>query len=324
LTIGGCGAFVLGYSETIREEAPPLPAPLEADYRQVAAERGIEWELLAAWDGAANGFQLPVPSQSAILADLVGQELEKRRKLAEQLCEQHPSDPAYCPPPSPVLEPEEMDQLAQTAYRHWHALVRQHIGEHADWIAAHRPELDADLEAALRSVLDDEKAAMAAELHDGYVLLGDLDQIDDHTVELPADGPPADWQPVDGFAWPAEGPLTSRFGMRVSPIDGKRRLHAGIDLGVATGTPVRASKDGTVVRAEWDDVFGNVVVLDNGGEYQTLYAHNSQLAVHVGEAVRQGQVISYSGTTGWSTGPHLHFEIHYHGAPVDPLLLLGR
>jgi murein DD-endopeptidase MepM/ murein hydrolase activator NlpD len=176
----------------------------------------------------------------------------------------------------------------------------------------------------LATVLGKEKAAMAVELHDGYVLLADLDQTDDHTTEPPAEGPPSDWKPIDGFAWPAEGPLTSRYGMRVSPIDGKWRLHAGIDLGVGTGTPVRASKAGTVVRAGWDEVFGNVVVLDNGGGYQTLYAHNSRLVVLVGDEVGQGQVISYSGTTGWSTGPHLHFEIHYRGAPVDPLLMLGR
>lgn len=143
----------------------------------------------------------------------------------------------------------------------------------------------------------------------------------DHVGISPVD-PPADWVPVDGFAWPAEGPITSRFGMRVSPIDGVNRLHAGIDLGVSYGVPIRASKAGTVRTAGWSDVYGWVVVVDHGDGYTTLYAHNSELLVRVQDQVQQGQVVSRAGSTGWSTGTHLHFETHFRGTPIDPLLLL--
>jgi hypothetical protein len=321
---GGCGALVLGFASYTKEEAPQPPPQLEADYRQVALEWGVDWELLAAWDGAENRFQLPVRPQQEIYEELVDGALEQERENAERLCQQNPGNPAFCPPPEPTLDPEERDQLAEMAYREWHGLVRRHIDGHASWVDEHRAEVDADPEGALRSVLAAERASLAVELYDGYVLLMGLDQIDDHVVEVPVSGPPPDWAPVDGFAWPAVGPITSRFGMRVSPIDGELRLHAGIDLGLESATPAQASKTGTVVRAEWDDVYGNVVVVDHGDGYRTLYAHNSWLVVSVGSTVTQGQVLGYSGSTGWSTGPHLHFEIHYHGSPVDPLLLLGR
>lgn len=143
----------------------------------------------------------------------------------------------------------------------------------------------------------------------------------DHMLPIMPVEPPPNWRPVDGFAWPAAGSLTSTFGMRTSPIDGQRRLHAGIDLGVAYSTPVRASKAGEVAVAEWSDVYGWYVVVDHGN-YSTLYAHNSKLAVKVRDRVEQGQLVALSGSTGWSTGPHLHFEIHFEGAPIDPLLLL--
>lgn len=110
----------------------------------------------------------------------------------------------------------------------------------------------------------------------------------------------------------------------MSPIDGVERLHAGIDLGVSTGTPIRASRAGTVTVASWSDVYGLMVVGDHGDGYQTLYAHGSALGVSAGQQVEQGQVVLLSGSTGWSTAPHLHFEVHYRGAPVDPLLLLSQ
>jgi len=315
VSVGGCGALVLGYATSVKEQGPQPSPELEADYRQVAHERGLDWALLAAWDGAENGFALPVPSQQEVYEDLVERELARKREHAERLCKSHPGDPLFCPPPEPGLDPEERDQLAQAAYRKWHRLVREHIGRHADWVSAHD-----DAVSELVGLL----GPQVAELYDGYLLLEQFDQVDDHLHDVVDAEPPANWQPVDGFAWPAVGPITSRYGMRTSPIDGQRRLHAGIDLGVGTGTAVRASKAGTVTRAENDSVFGLVVVVDHGDGYSTLYAHSSRLEVREGEPVRQGQLLSESGTTGWSTGPHLHFEIHWQGAPVDPLLLLGR
>jgi murein DD-endopeptidase MepM/ murein hydrolase activator NlpD len=119
-----------------------------------------------------------------------------------------------------------------------------------------------------------------------------------------------------GLIWPVDGPVTSGFGMRWG------RMHTGIDIAVPTGTPVHASAAGTVVYAGWMSGYGFLVAIDHGGGLATAYAHNSSLLVKVGEHVTQGQVISLSGSTGHSTGPHVHFEVRINGVPVDPLLYL--
>jgi murein DD-endopeptidase MepM/ murein hydrolase activator NlpD len=123
-----------------------------------------------------------------------------------------------------------------------------------------------------------------------------------------------------GFIWPAEGTLTSLYGSR-GPVmgGGSARFHAGIDISVAGGTPILAAQEGTVVFAGYNGAYGRVIKLDHQNGYTTLYAHNSRILVHVGQSVRAGQVICLSGNTGRSTGPHLHFEVHKDGWPVDPL-----
>jgi murein DD-endopeptidase MepM/ murein hydrolase activator NlpD len=119
-----------------------------------------------------------------------------------------------------------------------------------------------------------------------------------------------------GLIWPVSGPLTSPFGMRWG------RLHPGIDIGVPIGTPIHAAKAGTVIYASWMSGYGNFVIIDHGGGFSTAYAHQSRLAVTVGQQVAQGQVIGYSGDTGESTGPHLHFETRVNGVPENPLNFL--
>jgi murein DD-endopeptidase MepM/ murein hydrolase activator NlpD len=126
-----------------------------------------------------------------------------------------------------------------------------------------------------------------------------------------------------GFSWPVQGLLTSPFGERDHVMGGGgTRFHAGIDLSVPTGTPIQASKDGIVVFAGDNGAYGKAVKLDHPHGYSTLYAHNSRVLVHVGQRVKAGQVICLSGSTGRSTGPHLHFEMHKNGLPVDPLAYL--
>jgi murein DD-endopeptidase MepM/ murein hydrolase activator NlpD len=115
-----------------------------------------------------------------------------------------------------------------------------------------------------------------------------------------------------GFIWPVHGVVTSGFGWRWG------RLHAGIDIAVASGTPVVAAASGTVVIAGWLGGYGNLVVVDHGNGIATAYGHNSAVTVGYGEYVVQGQLIAYSGSTGHSTGPHVHFEVRIGGAPVDP------
>jgi murein DD-endopeptidase MepM/ murein hydrolase activator NlpD len=120
-----------------------------------------------------------------------------------------------------------------------------------------------------------------------------------------------------GFMWPVSGPVTSPFGWRWG------RMHQGIDIAVPTGTPVVASNSGRVIYAGWMGGYGNLVVVDHGGGVATAYGHNSSIAAGNGQSVGQGQVIAYAGSTGNSTGPHVHFEVRVNGSPVDPLGYLG-
>lgn len=122
--------------------------------------------------------------------------------------------------------------------------------------------------------------------------------------------------------WPISGEITSPFGWRVHPITGDSRFHSGIDIAGDYGDPIRAAAAGTVIYAGWISGYGNAVILDNGGGVTTLYGHNQSLAVSEGQTVAQGQVISYCGSTGNSTGPHCHFEVRVNGEPVSPLSYL--
>ncbi len=116
-----------------------------------------------------------------------------------------------------------------------------------------------------------------------------------------------------GLVWPVSGPVTSGFGPRWG------RMHEGIDIAVPEGTPVGAAAAGTVIHAGWLGGYGNLVVVDHGGGLSTAYAHNSGFAASVGDSVSQGEVIAYSGNTGNSSGPHVHFEVRVNGTAVDPL-----
>lgn len=122
-----------------------------------------------------------------------------------------------------------------------------------------------------------------------------------------------------GFIRPVNGRITSGFGMRFHPILRRRRMHAGVDFGAPTGTPIRAVANGVVISAGYSGGYGNTVVIDHGGGVSTLYAHCSRIFVSSGAAVRQGQVIASVGSTGLSTGPHLHFEVRINGQPVNPM-----
>lgn len=118
--------------------------------------------------------------------------------------------------------------------------------------------------------------------------------------------------------WPVRGRLTSRFGYRRDPFTGRSTMHNGLDLAVPIGTPVRAAADGIVVEAGRQSGYGLTVRIDHGYGYQTLYGHNSQLLVRVGQKVTKGQIIARSGSSGRSTAPHLHYEVRVNGKPVNP------
>lgn len=124
-----------------------------------------------------------------------------------------------------------------------------------------------------------------------------------------------------GYIWPSEtfNLLTSLFGNRAHPITELVDNHSGIDIGAAFGSDVLAISAGTVVLAEYHSSYGNYILLDHGDGFSSLYAHNSRLNVSVGSTVVQGQVIAQVGSTGDSTGPHIHLEIRNNGERVDPL-----
>ena len=122
--------------------------------------------------------------------------------------------------------------------------------------------------------------------------------------------------------YPTIGEVTSNFGWRVHPILGTERFHAGIDFGADYGSLIYASARGRVIYADWYGGYGNSVIIDHGNGMTTLYAHCSELYVKDGDVVERGQPISAVGSTGFSTGPHLHFELRANGEPVDPAAYL--
>jgi murein DD-endopeptidase MepM/ murein hydrolase activator NlpD len=112
--------------------------------------------------------------------------------------------------------------------------------------------------------------------------------------------------------------ISSRFGQRVHPITGVLKNHNGMDIASNMGTSVYAADGGKVVLAEWYGGYGNCIMIDHGNGYKTLYGHLSYIGVKSGQAVNQGDVIGQVGSTGNSTGPHLHFEVYLNGSRIDP------
>jgi len=121
---------------------------------------------------------------------------------------------------------------------------------------------------------------------------------------------------------PVAGEITSPFGWRMHPVLGYERFHSGLDIGADYGTVIRAAERGTVIFAGWYGGYGNAVIIDHGGGITTLYGHTSELYVTEGQAVQRGQAIAAVGSTGLSTGPHLHFEVRRDGEPTDPVAFL--
>ncbi|BAY99017.1 peptidase M23B [Tolypothrix tenuis PCC 7101] len=120
------------------------------------------------------------------------------------------------------------------------------------------------------------------------------------------------------FAYPSDAPTSSPFGWRIHPILGYRRFHAGLDFAASYGSTIRAADSGTVIFAGWYGGYGKAVIIDHSNGITTLYGHTSELFVSEGQGVQRGQAIAAVGSTGLSTGPHLHFEVRRNGTPVDP------
>jgi murein DD-endopeptidase MepM/ murein hydrolase activator NlpD len=120
------------------------------------------------------------------------------------------------------------------------------------------------------------------------------------------------------FAYPSDAPTSSPFGWRIHPILGYRRFHAGLDFAASYGSTIRAADSGIVIFAGWYGGYGKAVIINHGGGLTTLYGHTSEIFVSEGQKVERGQAIAAVGSTGFSTGPHLHFEVRRDGSPVNP------
>ena len=177
---------------------------------------------------------------------------------------------------------------------------------------------------ALRAAEADKRATLGSIQGDREELLAEIDSLQKQSSALAASIRSSQAaQPTTAttviqsgsgvLQWPVSGPVTSPFGSRWG------RMHEGIDIAVPSGTPVHAAGGGTVIYAGWMEGYGNLVAIDHGGGLATAYGHNTSVTVSVGQSVSVGDVIAYSGSTGHSTGPHVHFEVRVNGTPVDPL-----
>lgn len=163
----------------------------------------------------------------------------------------------------------------------------------------------------------------------GQLLYAGMDRVARADVELMkwTDGKQVIWVNADGvggensagLARPVAGRVTSSFGTRFHPILGYARMHKGVDVAAAYGSPIVAAADGRVVAAGWHGGYGNQVAIAHAGNIRTAYGHMSSIAASLGQMVRRGQVIGYVGSTGLSTGPHVHFEVTRNGRAVNPL-----
>ena len=186
--------------------------------------------------------------------------------------------------------------------------------------------------ATTRQAVEDQQGALLAVRSERSSALGRIDEQVNHLEGIQADlqakiqeqiaaasglstlpAGPMSAPSAAGLIWPLDGPITSGFGYRWG------RMHEGIDVSVAEGTPIRAAKGGTVIMASYNGGYGNYTCVDHGSGLSTCYAHQSGFAASAGQSVEQGQVIGYSGNTGSSTGPHLHFEVRINGAAQDPM-----
>jgi murein DD-endopeptidase MepM/ murein hydrolase activator NlpD len=209
------------------------------------------------------------------------------------------------------------------------AVAAQEIEMESELVAlgATRQQL-ADLESQIATRTEDVQGELAAQ----QALLDQLEAEEDFfeneltvleaeqesLVELLAQQQSRGGTGPDDMIRPVPGAISSGFGYRMHPILGYRRLHMGVDMNAGYGDAIVAAADGRVIYSGWRGGYGNAVIIDHGGGVATLYAHQSSIAVGYGDVVNGGDVIGYIGSTGLSTGPHLHFEVRENGTPVDP------
>jgi murein DD-endopeptidase MepM/ murein hydrolase activator NlpD len=236
--------------------------------------------------------------------------------------------------PQVTAEPQQAAPIAVGPLR-----IRGRAGDELYWslrAAGASPEVAADYLAALATEIDvgDVTAGDGFDLVLGknrQLLYAGLSRVGASTLQLVrwTTGGRNEWidaanadrpAPVEsGMMMPVDGHITSYFGNRYHPILHFTRFHAGLDIGASWGSPIVAAGDGRIVAAGWAGGYGREVQIAHGGGLLSLYGHMSEIVAQPGSFVRQGQVIGYVGSSGLSTGPHVHFEVRENGTPVNPL-----
>lgn len=194
------------------------------------------------------------------------------------------------------------------------------IGSLQTQLVANRDEVQSNAEQKQRQIYNIE--------HDARLMARALAEMEEEEAAIEAEIRRAESTPMGqkmlntafkgGFVSPVSGRVTSRFGYRHHPITGTYKLHTGVDIACRTGASIRAAASGIVSKAGYNRAYGYMVVIQHNGGYSTLYGHCSRLLVSAGQRVSQGQVIARAGSTGWSTGPHLHYQLMKNGTPINP------
>ena len=283
---------------------------------EIASAETQQWEALALAPASAGGStgMAMAPTDAVQPVDFV----PARAAVAQ-------APPTPPPPPPPATGPQR---------------IRGRVGDGLYWslrAAGASPKVTAEYLRALATEIDvGGDVAMGDSFdmvvgRDGELLYAGLDRASGSDLQLVhwSEGGRGQWidaarpeeptQVSSAMAWPVAGRITSYFGYRVHPILRFRRFHAGLDFGASWGSPIVAAADGQVVRAGWAGGYGRQVRLFHGGGMTTSYSHMSQIVAEPGSFVHAGQVIGYVGSSGLSTGPHLHYEVQQNGVPVNPL-----
>ena len=196
-----------------------------------------------------------------------------------------------------ILATERRNLVGLAARRRSHVAIQ----------VASLEELSASQEQALESLIRERQAEIAAAQHAQRSAAG-----------IAGNGPTGGGGAPGALSWPVTGTITSPFGWRQNPFGGGPDFHPGLDIAAPMGTTITAAAAGTVIMAQWYGGYGNYILIDHGGGISTGYGHMSAIYVAKGQVVKRGQAIGAVGSTGASTGPHLHFEVRRDGKPIDP------
>jgi len=323
--------YTIWQIQLTEEEIALYDAMIADKNEEVEAARALELEQLSRYRSRVRameengniglfGMLFSSSSMSDLLtaADDIGEIMESDRELEDAYIE--------------ARENTEAVRAEYEAYKASVELIQSDLRAQQDELEAELEEADrlineitADIEANA-SILEEFRAAeQEAETNVANMVIALEKQRAEEAAAAAAAGNGGSYGGgnvvgTGSFIWPLPSStyITSRFGLRIHPITGEQKSHNGIDISANSGSTIVAADGGTVTMAAWNGGYGNCVMIDHGNGYITLYGHMSSLAVSQGQSVSQGECIAYVGSTGLSTGPHLHFEVYQGGGRIDP------